>query len=298
VSATPRTVCLAALLCVLLSGALTRVGSATSAAIPAASPRIVGVTVDDLGRLPAVLDSLRALPRRPWVRVVFNLDSARPADPGPYVRAVRRLAAVGSVLGELIDSSDLRRLTAAQVAARAAAFVRALGRSVAVWEVGNEVNGDWAGAPADVARKVQIAYGMVHRLGGHTALTLYENAGCGDGSGELSPVAWGERFVPARLRSGLDYVLLSYYEPQCAGQRPSPAEWTRRFLALHRVFPAARVGFGEIGMPERSRPSTLPAAASIIAYYYRLRIALPYYIGGGFYWYFAEDMVPRASSPL
>ena len=59
---------------------------------------------------------------------------------------------------------------------------------------------------------------------------------------------------------------------------------------------AARLGFGEIGLPQPARTSTRAAAASIIAYYYRLRIALPYFIGGGFYWYFVEDMVPRAGS--
>lgn len=137
----------------------------------------------------------------------------------------------------------------------------------------------------------------MHRLRGRTALTLYENEGCGDGPRELSPVAWAERYVPVRVRSGLDDVLLSYYEPQCEGRRPSPGEWTRR-SALRRLFPRARVGFGEIGLPKAATPSTRATAASIIAYYYGLRIALPYFVGGGFYWYFAEDMVPRSGSPL
>ncbi len=294
-SAMARILRLAAALCVLLGCA---VASAAPSASPARRPRIVGVTVDDLSRLPAVLDSLRALPRRTWVRVVFNVGPGRATDPGPYVRAAGQVAAVGPVLGELVDSSDLRRVTVEQVAARTAAYVRALRRSVAVWEVGNEVNGDWTGARADVARKVLIAYDTVHRLGGRTALTLYENRGCGDGPGELSPVAWARRYLPARLRAGLDFVLLSYYEPQCAGQRPSPREWARRFFALHRLFPRARLGFGEIGLPEPATPSTRATAASIITYYYGLRLGLPYYVGGGFYWYFAEDMVPRRSSPL
>jgi hypothetical protein len=285
---------LATATCVVLACA---VACAAPGASAAARPRVVGVTVDDLSRLPAVLDSLRALPRRPWVRVVFDV-SGRQADPSPYVRAVPQVAAVGPVLGELVDSSDLRWMTVAQVAARTVAYVRALRSSVAMWEVGNEVNGDWTGAPADVARKVQAAYDAVHRLGSRTALTLYENERCGDGPAELSPVAWAERYVSARVRAGLDEVLLSYYEPQCAGQRPGPAEWTRRFAALHRLFPRARLGFGEIGMPEPATPSTRSAATSIISYYYRLRIALSYYVGGGFYWHFAEDMVPRRSSPL
>ena len=263
------------------------------------SPRqINGVTVDDLGRLPAVLGSLRALPRRPWVRVVFDIDPRHPSDPAPYLGRVGKLARAGAVLGELVDSSDIRRLSVAQTRARAVAYVRALGSSVVVWEVGNEVNGDWTGAPALVARKVQASYGVVHAVGGRAALTLYENVGCGDGPHELSPVAWSARYLPATLRAGMAYVLLSYYEGQCRGLRPTAGEWTRRFSALRRLFPSARIGFGEIGMPQPALPSTRAAAASLISYYYGLRVPLPYYAGGGFYWYFAEDMVPWRRSPL
>lgn len=294
-SASLRVRALAAAACLLLVCA----GASASPGVSAGPwPRIVGVTVDDLSRLPAVLDSLRSLPRRPWVRVVFDVHSSRPADPSSYVRPVGQLAAVGPVLGELVDSGALRSMTVLQVAARAAAYVRALRSSVAVWEVGNEVNGDWTGTPSDVARKVQVAYDTVHRLRGRTALTLYENEGCGDGPRELSPVAWAERYLPARVRSGLDNVLLSYYDPKCKGWRPSSEEWTRRFVVLRRLFPRARVGFGEVGLPKAATPSTRATAASIIAYYYGLRIALPYFVGGGVYWYFAEDMVPRSGSLL
>jgi hypothetical protein len=265
---------------------------------PVAEHGIFGVTVDDLGRLPAVLDSLQALPRRPWVRVVFDVDPNHPSDPTPYSRKVGEVAAVGHVLGELVDSADIRRLTVAQTKARAVAYVRALRSAVSVWEIGNEVNGDWTGAPGLVARKVQVTYGVVRRLGGRAALTLYENEGCGDGPGELSPVVWSERYLPAALRRGVAYVLLSYYEGQCRGLRPTAAAWTRRFSALHRLFPNARVGFGEIGMPRPATPSTRAAAASVISYYYGLPIRLRYYAGGGFYWYFAEDMVPWRRSLL
>jgi len=140
--------------CILVLG-----GSGAGRAHPdlAAGHRSFGVTVDNLGRLPAVLDSLRALPRRPWVRVVFDVDPNRLADPAPYVGKVGAVRAAGDVLGELVDSSSIRRLSVTQTKARAAVYTRALGSSVSVWENGNEVNGDWTGAPAVVARKLQVA---------------------------------------------------------------------------------------------------------------------------------------------
>lgn len=259
---------------------------------------IFGVTVDDLGDQPAVLASLRALPRRAWVRVVFDVDPNHPTDPAPYIGKVGDVAEVGNVLGELVDSSDIRRLTILETKTRAVSYVRALRSAVSVWEIGNEVNGNWTGARALVARKVQASYAVVRQFGVRTALTLYENAGCGDGPRELSPIAWSKRYLPASLRDGLAYVLLSYYEAQCRGLRPGATAWTRRFVALHRLFPNALLGFGEIGLPEPATSSTRGDAASLISYYYGLRIPLRYYIGGGFYWYFAEDMVPWRHSPL
>jgi hypothetical protein len=43
---------------------------------------------------------------------------------------------------------------------------------------------------------------------------------------------------------------------------------------------------------------TLAAAKSLIRHYYGLRIRLPYYIGGYFWWYYDEDCLPYATKPL
>ena len=40
------------------------------------------------------------------------------------------------------------------------------------------------------------------------------------------------------------------------------------------------------------------AANSLIRYYYGLRVRLPYYTGGYFWWYYAEDCLPYATRPL
>jgi hypothetical protein len=169
---------------------------------------------------------------------------------------------------------------------------------VSIWEVGNEVNGNWTGRRTEVAAKVAAAYHVVTAHHGRTALTLYYNHDCGDGADELGPATWSRRYLSRAMRNGVDYVLLSYYETQCHGRRPSDAEWTRAFRRLHILFPHADVGFGEVGLPHPATTRTRDRAASIVRHYYRLDLSLPYYVGGCFYWYFAEDMVPWRSSTL
>ena len=94
------------------------------------------------------------------------------------------------------------------------------------------------------------------------------------------------------MRDGLTYVLLSYYEDDCGGIRPGAAWWTTYFAQLHALYPHALLGFGEIGMDEPATPTTTAGAESLIHDYYALPIALPYYVGGYFWWYYAEDCVP------
>jgi hypothetical protein len=280
---------------------------ATAVSAPAAAPaaalvapgapahaRIVGVTLDDLGNLDAEIASLRALPVHPWVRVVLNVNRAHVTSVGGYRVGVERLSRVSSVMGELVDSSELRAVSVAEVRSRTASYVRSLSRWVSVWEVGNEVNGNWTGASSVVARKVLAAYDIVHAAGDRAALTLYDNQRCGDGPGELAPSAWSRRYLPSRVRTGMAYVWISYYEAQCRAIRPSVGDLTRLFSGLHRLFPHARVGFGEVGMPHPATARTRSAAVSLIDHYYRLRIPLSYFVGGDFWWYYAEDMVPRS----
>jgi hypothetical protein len=103
--------------------------------------------------------------------------------------------------------------------------------------------------------------------------------------------------VPAAVRNGLDYLLLSYYEDNCSGIRPGAATWTAYFAQLHNLYPHALLGFGEVGMDNPATISTLAAAQSLL-YYYSLPINLSYYEGGYFWWYYDEDCLPLATKPL
>jgi hypothetical protein len=262
----------------------------TPAAHASPSPaRLFGVTVDEIGKLRSITRSLAALPRRATTRVVFDVH--QPAQ--YYVQAVQAIHGVSGVMGELLDSSDEQAISTAELRSRAEAYLSALGGNVDIWEVGNEVNGNWTGNYAVVAEKLTAAFDAVRVAGGRTALTLFANnfgpENCGDGSAELTPTQFSQSYVPTRVAAGLDYVLLSYYPTQCRGREPSAAEVASCLEALHAIYPNAALGFGEVGLPRRVHRSTLAKAEQIMRWAYSLKPGLPYYIGGYFWWYGAED---------
>ena len=270
-------------------------GVAPSAASPRPLPRVLpGVTADDVSSPGQLVAGARHLARMPVTRLYLDVRLGPPA----YAAAVRALRPVSYLMGELLDSSDEASVSAAAYARRVSAYLAAFGSRVDIWEIGNEVNGNWAGPYPVVAAKLVTAYRLVAGRHLRSALTLYYDAGCGNGPGELDPLAFSRRYVPAGVRDGLGYVFLSYYEDQCGGRRPSAAAWTGYFRALHALYPRARLGFGEIGLDAPATAATTAAAAALIGYYYGLPIRLPYYAGGYFWWYYAEDCLPYGTRPL
>lgn len=259
-----------------------------------ASPRtlptgpIYGVTIDDISNVAGVNSANAALPHMPTTRVYF--DVKEPAS--YYTSAVASLDTHSYVMGEMLDSSDMKSITPTAEHTRVADLLSTLGSSVDIWEVGNEVNGNWTGPYSTGASMVTDAYDQVVAAGGRTALTLYYNIGCGDGASELDPITYSDQYLSASVRDGLDYVLLSYYQTQCNNQVLSASTVTSYVEQLHTVFPNALLGFGEVGLPNPVTSSTQAEAISIIDHYYTLGVNLPYYIGGYFYWYYLEDAVP------
>ncbi len=255
---------------------------------------LYGVTVNDVTNTKSIVAGLRHLPERPTTRIYF--DVTEPAS--HYAAAVKALRPVSYVMGELLDSSDETHISTSAYNARVKSYLSAMRNKVDLWEIGNEVNANWTGRYSTVRAKLTSAYNDVTAAGKRTALTLYYNARCGDGPGELSPVAFSRAYVPPVVRRGLDYVLLSYYEDDCNGIRPAAATWRAYFQQLHVLYPHALLGFGEIGMNNPATATTLSAAKSLIRHHYGLAVKLPYYIGGYFWWYFGEDGLPYTSKPL
>jgi hypothetical protein len=269
-------------------------GTLTAAPLRALPSPLYGVTVDSIANLSAIVAGARALPHMPVTRIYFNVKE--PAS--YYATAVKAMQPVSYEMGELLDSSDSRHISTAAYTKRVKSYVSVLGSAVDLWEIGNEVNGNWTGRYSTVEAKLTDAYNDVASAGKRTALTLYYNIACGDGPSELDPVVFSQRYVPAAVRTGLDDVFLSYYEGDCRGIRPSAATWTAYFTRLHGLYPHAQLGFGEIGMDNPATSATLGTAQSLMRYYYGLDIALPYYVGGYFWWYYDEDCLPITTKPL
>jgi hypothetical protein len=247
---------------------------------------LYGVTVDDISALSDVVTALGALPRRTTTRIVFDASEM----PAYYAQAVPAVHAVSYVLGTILDSSAVAQVSVSQYALRTSAYLAAFPTGVDVWEIGNEINGNWLGNAPDVASKMTQAFDLVKAAGQHTELTLY---GCSDSGALYDMFDWVNANVPARMRSGLDYVLVSYYEGDCGAPR---SDWPSVFQQLRQLFPTAGLGFGEVGYVDAKGNDLAlqneSAAATYLQKYYAMQIGVPGYVGGYFWWYFAEDMVP------
>lgn len=262
--------------------------SGTTTTTPPLGAHLYGVTVDDIASLSSVVAALHALPKKPTARIVFDEGQA----PSYYATAVPQIHAVSNVMGEILDSAYMTRLSVAQYTQRTSNYLAAFSTGVDLWEVGNEINGNWLGTTSDVVAKMTGAYDLVKAVGGRTELTLY---GCSDAGASYDLFNWVTANVPARMLSGLDYVLVSYYEGDCGNPR---SDWQSVFDRLHQLFPNAGIGFGEVGATDANgNDITDPSIAGpYLNKYYGMPITTPRYVGGYFWWYFAEDMVPTTKA--
>jgi len=275
----------------------------TSSAPAPARPRPLppapwwGVTVDDASdasRADAIVDAARTARESTgstlFTRIVFDNN----APPSTYAPLVRRLQPVSYLMGELVDSSDIRKLSVAAYAERTKRYLAALRGSIDLWEVGNEVNGDWTGPSSAVVAKVSNAYDQVQVAGLRSALTVYYNPGCSE-TRSRDMFTWITAELPARIKRGLDVVLVSYYEDDCNGLQPSTQQWQNVFDRLHAIFPKAKLGFGETGTHD---DASVTHKRETMQRYYGLRIRGDNYVGGYFWWYYAEDCLPAGRSLL
>jgi len=115
---------------------------------------LYGVTVDDISNITNIVDSSKALAHMPTTRIVFDTG----VDASNYTTAVNTIQPVSYIMGEILDSEGLANTTLQQYHDRVASYLQTLGNKVDIWEVGNEVNGNWTGNYSDVGAKINDAY--------------------------------------------------------------------------------------------------------------------------------------------
>jgi hypothetical protein len=258
--------------------------------------RLWGVTLDNTADIrPTTLNEevagLQALPTMPIARIVMDVGTKPPA----YATAVNALHPVSYLMAELGDSSEMKNETIAAYRRFETSLVNAYRGTIDLWEIGNEVNGEWVGSTSKEVAKMTAAYDSVTAAGGATALTLYYNPDCWTKrSHEM--FTWAETNIPAAMRAGLDDVLISYYPDECHNYWPTQVGWQSVFDQLHALFPNANLGFGESGI---SNDKGTPAVkAALLSRYYDLAVTGDNYIGGYFWWYFAEDALPYTGNAV
>src|SRR6266403_1469617 len=271
----------------------TRSGSAQvtiTAPPPPSTSWLWGVTTDDATvQTASQVSAVAAFSKRVTIRAVFDPPVGGSPAATDYLSSVQALSAKADVMGLPVDSSAMSQFTTADISARIAEYLAALGPYVRVWEIGNEVNGNWLGQ--DVITKVETMYDAAKAAGKLTALTLYYENPPTPG---YEMISWVDQNIPPghRMRSGLDYVLVSYYEDQNGGHQLTQSELDTMFSALATRFPGAKLGFGECGWGGQI-PSDNATRAALIQRFYGYRVpSVPRYIGGCFYWHFRQTMVP------
>jgi hypothetical protein len=271
----------------------------------AGSEYVFGVTIDDPWysnetEKNAIRDALASHVVKPTARFVFDecmypVDKCVAAcdecwDPSDYQKTLENVASAAFVMGEILDSAYVVNYSVAEYIERTNEYLNRFAGIVDIWEIGNEVNGDWLGVTADVVDKIEGAYAAVKARGLTTALNFYYNKSCFYDKPEHEMFTWVETNISTEMRNNLDYVFFSYYEDDCEGVVHTEEEWQVVFDNLHALFPNAKLGFGEVGTENANKK------AEQMQRYYSLDIKGDYYVGGHFWWYYRQDCVPKANA--
>jgi hypothetical protein len=312
---------------------------------------IYGITIDDANEHENIVPSIerieRETGRKITTRIVIDPQQKLSKD---YVESVKEIKKVSDVMALVGDSHDMHRFGSGindrAYQKRINECYKKLGAYVDIWEIGNEVNGIWAGWKEDekkedkdqpwnkasddsleakrqlIVARTKAAYKEILDLNpdAKIALTLYyngERAGdeCWDRP-EYGMYAWVDTYLKdAALRGRLNYVFISFYSDDCPILNEDSTEenikrWVEVFNTLTKTFGIAEVGFGEFAPQckldkcydkdkkeyHRLCDDCTSAQKKFIAQYYNVYHAslkkVPKYVGGYFYWYFPQDMIP------
>ncbi|MGZ3725405.1 MAG: glycosyl hydrolase 53 family protein [Pseudobdellovibrio sp.] len=241
------------------------------------------MTVDDIIPLNDIVNSLKSFKKKMTVRIVFDQSQSPPY----YKNAVQKISEVGYVMGQILDSSAMKNFTVDKFKKRTDDYLKQIPQNIEIWEIGNEINGEWLGPTPDTVEKINYAFAKVKEQKQKTALTLFYNDGCYE-KPENEMFTWISKNISTEMKNNLDYVLVSYYEDDCKSTKPN---WQDVFQKLHTQFPNSKIGFGETGTKHEELKS------AFLKEFYGKNIQVPGYIGGYFWWYYVKDMVP-STKPL
>lgn len=262
------------------------------------SERIFGLTLTSLDDVEASLSVIKTLQTKPSVRVVFDLDQSF----NQAANKLERLHREAFIMAQLADSSALKKLSIQEYQDRLKKMSKLFQPHVDVWEIANEVNGNWVGQNA--MKKTLAAFQLAESQKLKTAVTFFyqgiktDKLNCLE-KNEPDVFQWIQsqfqldRPVEKRdseiekMRLNLDYVFMSWYPKEC---RNLQVDWKMVFVKMQSVFPNSKLGFGELGTAEPEFGSDYEF--KLMDHFYKMKAneILPQFVGGYFWWYFGEEI--------
>lgn len=126
---------------------------------------LYGINIDDIYSIKKYLPLIKELPKKPTARIVIDND----ADMSDYEHGVKALAPFADIMIQVNDSYDEKSLGLSEYVNKAKELLSIFGQTATLWEVGNEVNGDWLSAK--IWEKVEATL-EVFRAAGHQDKTV------------------------------------------------------------------------------------------------------------------------------
>jgi hypothetical protein len=226
-------------------------------------------------------------PKDGWLRICFDPGE----QPRYYAAEISHAHELGlRVVGQILDSSEMRRWSVEAFERRTREYVGAL-PDLDEWETGNEVSGNWLGSIRSVVTKTEYASKYVkEHTHARVLVTLYWELG--EGRAVNAIFNWANANM-RQITPYVDDLGVSLYPRQ----NPMGEPFDRVVAALHAEFPRQRVMITELdydrgaGWWWGSRDSIVPQGRDAVARLYQSAImGYPYSGGGTFWWYFVEEV--------
>ncbi|WP_428770866.1 hypothetical protein V1L52_03220 [Treponema sp. HNW] len=254
---------------------------------------IYGITVDDSWyeqvKLSHIIEGIKDMPVKPTVRIVMSKNT----DMEEYRFLFERIHEHAYVMACPVDSYEMKSYK--NVRSYRKRFEKAyayLAPYTDMWEIGNEVNGEnWLGKnPQFIADKITAAYDVISGHGGKTVLTSYYTPPAVQ---KIEMTDWLTAYIPRKLKEGVDYLFVSYYEDDNGGFLP---DWGKIFTELHILFPNSKLGIGECG--NTAADATEKTKIQTVMRYYTMPDYTEHFVGGGFWWYWVQDCIPHKNNSV
>lgn len=233
-----------------------------------------------------------------WLRIVMGGEQFNQAR----IKAVVKFAAERDVkiLGQLFDSDSQAKLSLELFKERVNETLNdPVFALVDAWEVGNEVNGRWLGG--QIVEKIEYAAAQVKKCFPNKPvwLTLYWY-GVQDEK-ESSLFNWIDNNITKDIGDNIDAITLSIY----IDQQPLNFTWDMVMSHLAELFPGKEIMVGEMAFTDPTTDEFYiegnegwdndTGVAHYIVNRYASAFATPNSVGGGFWWFYDQEMVGKTA---